>query len=61
MTTEILEYVQSVRPPVRIAEPTIIPPPDGHRWLIADLDALADDDVIPGFAVPLARLFRERA
>lgn len=44
MTTEILEYVQSVRPPVRVAEPTIIPPPNGHQWLIADLDALADDE-----------------
>lgn len=44
MANEILEYVQSVRPAVRIAEPTIIPPPNGHQWLIADLDGLADDE-----------------
>jgi Uma2 family endonuclease len=43
MTTNLLEYVQSVRPAVRIAEPVVIPPPNGHTWTIADLDALVDD------------------
>ena len=45
MTTKLLEYVQSVRPAVRIAEPLVIPPPNGHTWTIDDLDALVDDFV----------------
>ena len=45
MTTKLLEYVQSVRPAVRIAEPMVIPPPDGQTWKIDDLDALVDDFV----------------
>lgn len=44
MTTKLLEYVQSVRPAVRIAEPTVIPPPNGQIWKIDDLDALVDDE-----------------
>lgn len=44
MTTKLLEYVQSVRPEVRIAEPVVIPPPNGHTWTIDDLDALAGDE-----------------
>ena len=44
MTTKLLEYVQSVRPAVRIAEPMVIPPPDGQTWKIDDLDALVDDE-----------------
>ena len=44
MTTKLLEYVQSVRPAVRIAEPMVIPPPNGQTWKIDDLDALVDDE-----------------
>ena len=44
MTTKLLEYVQSVRPAVRIAEPMVIPPPNGRTWTIDDLDALVDDE-----------------
>lgn len=44
MTTEILEYVLKAQPTVRIAEPTVVPPPSGRRWAIADLYALAGDD-----------------
>lgn len=44
MTTKLLEYVQSVRPEVRIAEPVVIPPPDGHSWTIDDLNALTGDE-----------------
>lgn len=60
MTTKILEYVLSVQPAVQIAEPAIIPPPAGKRWSIDDLYALDGGDVIPGFSLPLARLFRKR-
>ena len=42
MTTKLLEYVQSVRPAVRIAEPMVIPPPNGQTWKIDDLDALVE-------------------
>ena len=41
MTTKLLEYVQSVRPAVRISG-MIIPPCEGRRWVIDDLDALVD-------------------
>ena len=44
MTTKILEYVQSIHPSVRIAEPVVIPPPNGRTWTIDDLDALVDDE-----------------
>ena len=44
MTTELLEYVLAARPAVCIAEPTVIPPPDGRGWAIADLYALAGDE-----------------
>ena len=44
MTTKLLEYVQSVRPAVRIAEPMVIPPPNGQTWKIDNLDALVNDE-----------------